>query len=104
MDMESIKAKVASGEYLFSRHANTERVADGLTFGQIKEALLNGKILEYYPDTGRGESCLIVGFSGAIPIHIVCGWIGEQVVIITVYIPQLPKFINPWMRKVINND
>ncbi len=24
---------------------------------------LNGRILEQYPDTGRGESCLVVGFT-----------------------------------------
>ena len=104
MDIELIKAKVAVGEYLFSRHANTERVADQLTFGQIKEALLNGEILENYPDTGRGESCLIVGFSGGVPIHVVCGWMGEQVVIITVYNPRLPKFIDPWTRSLRDHD
>ena len=61
-------------------------------------ALLNSKILEQYPDIGRGESCLVVGFAGKIPIHVVCGWRGEKVVLITVYIPRPPKFIDPWTR------
>ena len=36
--------------------------------------ILTGEILEQYPDTGRGESCLILGFSVTKPIHVVCGW------------------------------
>ncbi len=31
------------------------------------------------PDTGRGESCLVVGFAREIAIHVVCGWQGEKV-------------------------
>ena len=62
------------------------------------EALLTGTILAQYPDTGRGVSCLLVGFSEAIPIHAVCGWRGEKIVLITVYIPGPPKFVDPWTR------
>jgi len=39
-----------------------------------------------------------VGFADNIPIHIVCGWRGEEVAIITVYVPGLPKLIDPWTR------
>jgi len=28
----------------------------------------------------------------------VCGWRGEKIVLITVYIPRPPKFIDPWTR------
>jgi hypothetical protein len=98
MNIEDIKTCVAKGQYVYSRHAEIERKAEKLTFVQIKEALLSGEILEQYPDTGRGESCLVVGFAGETAIHIVCGWLGKKVVLITVYIPQPPKFINPWTR------
>jgi hypothetical protein len=33
---------------------------------------------------------------GSAIYHIVCGWRGEEVAIITVYAPGLPKFIDPW--------
>ncbi len=72
--------------------------ADDLTFYQVEEAVLNGMILEQYPDTGRGESCLVSGFSENIPIHIVCGWRGDEIAIITVYVPKPPKFRDPWTR------
>jgi len=98
MDIEEIKVKVRNNQYLYSLHAEVERKADELTFAQVEEALLNGEILEQYPDTGRGESCLVVGFAENVPVHIVCGWRGEKVVLITVYIPRPPKFVDPWTR------
>jgi hypothetical protein len=66
--------------------------------------LLNGKILEQYADSGRGESCLVVGFAGEIPVHAVCGWHGEKIVLITVYIPGPPKFVDPWTRGTTNDE
>ncbi|MEW5692660.1 MAG: DUF4258 domain-containing protein [Candidatus Hydrogenedentota bacterium] len=59
--------------------------------------------MEEYPDTGRGESCLVVGFSKNVPIHIVCGRRGDYISLITVYIPCPPKFIDPWTRGGKNN-
>lgn len=98
MDIEAIQAKVSAGEYLYSRHADNERKNDHLTFRQVKEAILSGAMLEHYLDTGRGETCLVVGASGNTPIHVVCGWHGEKIVLVTVYIPNLPKFTDPWTR------
>lgn len=104
MDIYEIKRRVRANQYVYSHHAEVERKADGLTFAQIEEALLNGDILEQYPDTGRGESCLLVGFAGEIPLHVVCGWRGEKVAIVTVYIPRLPGFIDPWTRGGTENE
>jgi uncharacterized protein DUF4258 len=98
MDIAAIKRGVRSSDYFYSQHALAEREAEGLTFGQIRDAILNGRILEQYPDTGRGESCLVAGFAGGLPIHAVCGWLGSRIVIITVYIPRAPKFADPWTR------
>lgn len=98
MDMNEIRLKVLSNQYSYSQHAEIERQADDLTFAQIEDALLNGRIIEQYPDTGRGESCLVAGFAGKLPVHAVCGWRGEKMVLITVYIPRPPKFIDPWTR------
>ena len=80
-------------------HADIERKADDLTLDQVEQALLSGSILETYSDTGRGECSLILGFAGDIPIHIVCGWRGVKVVLITVYVPKPPKFKDPWTRR-----
>ncbi|NJN82160.1 MAG: DUF4258 domain-containing protein [Caldilineaceae bacterium] len=104
MDIADIKKRVQTDQYAYSLHAEMERKIDKLTFTQVEEALLDGKILEQYPDSGRGESCLVVGFSGETPIHVVCGWRGEKIALITVYIPTLPKFVDPWTRGNVNDD
>jgi len=98
MDIKEIEKCVRNGRYMYSLHAEIKRKGEKLTFAQVKEALLSGEILEQYPDTGRGESCLVVGFAEKTPIHVVCGWLGEKAVLITVYIPRPPKFVNPWTR------
>jgi len=98
VNIEEIKSRVKSDQYVYTLHADIERKADGLTLAQVERAILTGEILERYSDTGRGESCLLVGFADNIPIHIVCGWRGEKVAVITVYVPGLPKFVDPWTR------
>jgi len=98
MIFEEIKDKIKNNQYVYTLHAEIERKADDLTFYQVEEAILTGEVLENYPDTGRGESCLIIGFSENIPIHAVCGWRGAEIAIITVYIPKPPKFKDPWTR------
>ena len=98
-DIVWIKSKIKDGDYYFSRHGDQERQNDNLTIAEIEEALLTGRILEQYEDTGRGESCLIAGFTTqGKPLHIVCGEIENRVVIITVYIPTPPKFTTPYER------
>lgn len=98
MDITDIKIRIKTDQYVYSMHAEVERKADALLFDEIEQALLFGEILEEYSDTGRGESCLICGFAGNIPIHIVCGWRGEKICIITVYVPKPPHFVTPWER------
>jgi hypothetical protein len=98
MTVDDIQSRVRRNEYLYSLHADIERQADQLKFAQIEEALLNCTLLEHYEDTGRGESCLVVGFAGDVPIHIICGWRASKIVIITVYIPRHPDFVDPWTR------
>lgn len=99
LDIEWVKAKVSMEEYYYSYHGDQERQNDNLSVLEVEEAFLSGRMLEQYPDTGRGISCLVVGFSNSgKPIHILCGRRGEDMVIITVYIPTPPKFKNPYER------
>ncbi len=98
MDIDYIKAKFRAGQYRFSLHAEMEAEEEDLDIAQIVDAILNDDILEQYPDTGRGESCLLAGFSKDTPIHAVCGCRAGYVIIVTVYIPDLPKFVDPWTR------
>ncbi len=99
MNLEWIVSRVKVDHYFFSQHADEERMNDDLMIDEIEEAILNGSILESYPNDRRGNSCLIVGFTKeGKPVHIVYGESGNELVIITVYIPKPPKFINPYER------
>jgi len=99
MELTWILDRVTAQRYRYSRHGDKERQNDGLSLLDVEEALLSGRILEQYPDTGRGESCLVVGFSDdGKPVHIVCGRLGDWLVVVTVYIPTPPKFKTPFER------
>lgn len=94
-----IREKVESGQYRLSLHADRERLNDALTLSQLLESLAGGRILEQYPDTGRGPSCLVAGFSDdGTPIHLVCAGMGDNLLIVTAYIPTPPKFKSPFER------
>ncbi len=99
IDEKWIKEKIENSEYYVSRHGDQERQNDNLSILEVEESLLNGRILEQYPDTGRGESCLVVGFTeNGKPAHVVCGKRKDTLTIVTIYIPSPPKFKNPYER------
>lgn len=101
IDIEWTCERVRANEYYFSKHGDQERQNENLTIAEIEESFLNGRILEQYKDTGRGESCLVVGFTQmGKPVHIVCGKRGNWLVVVTVYIPRPPKFKSPYERGV----
>jgi hypothetical protein len=96
---------VRQWKYEFSIHAQQERLEEDLDVTESEAALVQGEILEASPDDPRGESCLVLGYADAKPIHAVLGWArirGEDediLRIITVYIPQPPKWNDPRTRE-----
>ena len=99
LNLEWIISKLKQDKYFFSGHADKERMNDNLLISEVEESIMNGSILEAYPDDQRGSSCLVVGFTKeGKPIHSVCGENDDVLIIITVYIPAPPKFVNPYER------
>ena len=99
--IEIAKAKVSKGNFYLSHHSQIKRGKERIRIDDIVSAILKGDELESYPDDPRGESCLIVG-QGTDErwIHVVCGGFHEESpVIITVYVPTLPKWTDPFTRK-----
>ncbi|MCP4104062.1 MAG: DUF4258 domain-containing protein [Desulfobacteraceae bacterium] len=64
------------------------------------DSVAHCEIIEKYPSDTRGESCLVYGDTPEnIPVHIVCGKNSQNhLFIITVYIPKMPKWLNPRVR------
>jgi len=100
--IEIARDKVEKDCFYLSHHAQIERGKERITVDDIVSAILNGRELEPYPDDPRGESCLIVGQGlDSRWIHVLCGnFRGENLIIITVYIPRLPKWEDPFTRRV----
>lgn len=101
MDILRVKSLVQQGRYKTSHHAEVEREAEAITIDDIKAAILAGELLEDYPDDPRGPSCLMLGVTeDGRPLHVVLTILAqiEQVLVITVYIPTLPKWIDPHTR------
>lgn len=93
--------KIKQDKFYLSHHAQIERGEEKIKVNDIVNCILNGEALEYYPNDPRGESCLIVGkcLDGRW-LHVLCGNFNEDdLLIITVYIPQPPKWIDPFRRR-----
>lgn len=100
MDVEWIKKQIQDGQYYWSLHADEERRNDLFDIVDVETAICNGRILEDYSTDPRGQSCLVVGESTKGPIHIVCGKNkNNNLIIITVYKPALPKWLNSMERR-----
>lgn len=100
IELDWIVSKIEKDDYIFSQHADKERMNDNIMIYEVEESIVSGTILESYPEDKRGSSCLVVGFTKqGKPIHSVCGKSGDRLVLITVYIPTAPKFINPYERR-----
>jgi hypothetical protein len=55
----------------------------------IEQAVKTGSIIEDYPEDRRGPSCLILRFVGERPLHVVCGRLdADEILIITAYEPD----------------
>lgn len=88
MDLKTIKEKVRKQEYDLSLHAHQERQEEQVSIEEIEKAILTGDIIEQYPDDPRGTSCLIAGKAQGRPLHLVCGFRGKRLLIVTVYRPK----------------
>lgn len=85
----------------FSDHGLREAHKESLRAEEIFHAVFNGEILEHY---WRRRRVLIVGPVRRLDlqIHVVCDYSDPQeIVIITVYVPDRPRWINELVRNTI---
>lgn len=94
-----IRERANKREFQFTGHAHKERQEETIKAKEIRDALMKCELLENYPDDPRGASCLVLGYSEGRAIHIVCGRTKcDWLLVITVYIPKPPKWINERKR------
>lgn len=90
MDIDEIRKKIQIQQYDLSSHAHQERQEEQITVGEIEKVILEGDIIEKYLNDPRGQSCLVGGKILDKSLHVVCGFRGERLLIVTVYRPKLP--------------
>lgn len=66
----------------------------------IEQALKTGTIIEEYPDDPRRASCLIFGAVDERPLHVLCGRLyAEEILIITAYEPDPEEWEDGWKTR-----
>ena len=91
-------------ELRVSEHALREAHKEGLWGKDIIHAILNGEVVEHYKDR---ERVLIVGpmIDFDIPIHVICDYADKkEIVAVTVYIPNRPKWLTAQTRSSLANS
>lgn len=100
MDIETIRGKIDHGQYVVA-FTHTEKLRQRRIKAQnIEQAVKTGTIIEEYPDDPRGPSCLILGFVGKRPLHVVLGHLDtEEILIITAYQPSREEWESDWKTR-----
>ncbi|MCH7472477.1 DUF4258 domain-containing protein [bacterium] len=99
VNLELISRCALADSFEIARHANRERLEEGISYWDMVDVLCSAELLEDYPDDPRGHSCLLLGFAQERAVHVVCGLRNPQrPVIITVYCPTLPKWMDERRR------
>lgn len=100
MNIAAIQKKIKQGKYSIS-FTHTEKLRQRrIKAENIEQAITTSMLIEDYPEERRGPSCLILGFAGKRPLHVVCGRLdADEVLIITAYEPDVAEWENDWQTR-----
>jgi len=93
--------KSAANKILFLPHAVRQMSKPGrmISTKNIRQAVQSSELIEDYPEDSRGHSCLILGFVGNRPIHVVCAPKEEYLAIITAYVPSEEEWEDNYTKR-----
>jgi len=81
-------------------HAHQEMVEEDIVLDDVLRVLRRATVVENYPDHKRGSCCLVHGQnSTGRDLHVVCTTSLDIAIIITVYEPKPPKWLDPFTRE-----
>jgi hypothetical protein len=77
---------------VLTKHAARRKLERGIDIVDIRQAIIRNDVIEEYPEDDPYPSCMILGFVGKRPIHVVFADDHDlkQTYVITVYEPD-PK-------------
>lgn len=91
-------------EHDLSEHAHVERQAEHIAVKEVEEAIFTGQALEVYKNDPRGESILIGARLKYRSLHVVCGKRNDRILVVTVYEPKPPKWVDFKTRSRLLKD
>jgi len=100
VQIAEIQDAVQNGAWALSVHARERAGKRRIGDEELIHILANGEILEDYVDDPRGPSALVLGqTNNARALHAVCAFDpGGTLVVITVYEPEPPKWLDERTR------
>lgn len=103
--IDSIRLKVASKQYEFSKHAVDQSILRHISVAEVREAVSNAVVIEDYPQDRYGPSCLLLGFTETQrPLHIQCSYPSRPLLkIITLYEPDPSRWVD-FSRRRLEDD
>jgi Domain of unknown function (DUF4258) len=74
----------------FSRHAVQRMFSRGLLTTDVVSILTSGAVIEDYPSDFPYPSCLLLGWVGGRPVHVVAAQetVSGKCIVVTVYVPD----------------
>ena len=100
MTIEDIALLCKEQSLRWTNHILERIFRRGISMDNVINALTNGEIIEYYPSDYPFPSCLILGQTKAgKALHIVCGSNGEELWLITAYLPNLFEWTEDFKRR-----
>ena len=98
--MDWIKDMAGRDLYHISEHGMRFFLTGKISLKELSDAINNGKVLEIHRHPIRGNSSLVLGYSKAKPVHLMCAADEDEknLIICFVYIPSLPVWKDPEHR------
>lgn len=93
LDIEILRSLCRAGAVNWSVHASERIQQRGIFREDVINAIQTGRIIEQYPDAFPFPACLVLGLNVRDTyIHVVCGYDGSEIHIVTAYYPTPDKF------------
>jgi len=94
-----IRDRVKNSHYQISEHALRFLMLGKVSVKEIEDAILNGKIIEIHRHPQRGNSSLVLGYSGKKPVHVMCAdGKDDSLEVLFAYVPSSPIWDDPKNR------
>jgi hypothetical protein len=77
-------------QLVFRQHAIRRMLERRISVDDVRHVVDSGEQIEDYPDDYPLPRCLLLGWRGGRPLHVVAAHsdVGNEIIIITVYVPD----------------